>query len=50
MTLYSISSRCTKVEAAFMDKYPGNDLPFPSTSPPTSCWRRSPVSTMPASM
>ena len=29
MTLYSISSRCTKVEAAFEEKYPGIDcVPF----------------------
>ena len=29
MTLYSISARCTKVEAAFEEKYPGIDcVPF----------------------
>ena len=29
VTLYSISSRCTKVEAAFEVKYPGSDcVPF----------------------
>ena len=41
VTLYSISSRCTKVAEAFMAKYPEINCTAFDISP-TSCWRRSP--------
>ncbi|MFR3922029.1 MAG: hypothetical protein ACLTYN_08675 [Dysosmobacter welbionis] len=49
VTLYSISSRCTKVAEAFMDKYPEiTCTPFDIST--TDLLDRSPVSTRPASM